>query len=140
MGATYGVGVSGSVSQRPRQEYTFRVGFGCAPEEVESLLEVLFAELESVRQDGVEESYLDKAKEAVRRQRETDLKENDYWLRALSNYYTHGHDPRWILDYDDVFDAVTPERVREAAQSYIDPDRYVLGVLYPEGGADPARE
>ncbi len=136
LGATYGVRVSGSISQRPRQEYGVSISFGCAPEEVESLLEVLFAELESVRQNGVEESYLDKGKETVRRQREVDLKENSYWLRALGNYYSHGHDPRWILNYEEVVDAVTVERVREAAGRYLDSERYVVGVLYPEGGEE----
>jgi hypothetical protein len=51
---------------------------------------------------------------------------------SLANYYSHGHDPRWILDAEAESDAVTVERVREAARRYLDPSRHVLGVLYPE--------
>ena len=132
LGGTYGVGVSGSISRRPRQEYGMRVSFGCDPAEVESLLEALFAEIESIRKNGVEQSYLDKVKESVHRQREVDLQENSYWLSMLGNYYTYGQDPRWILEVEKVIDEVTLERVHEAAKKYLAPERYVLGVLYPE--------
>ncbi|HEX9731594.1 MAG TPA: insulinase family protein [Thermoanaerobaculia bacterium] len=132
MGATYGVGVGGSIALRPREEYTVRISFGCAPDAVENLVDVIFAELEAAREKGVDEGDLGKVKEALRRQREVDLKENGYWLSALANYYSHGHDPRWILDVEEESDAVTLERVREAARRYLDPARYVLGVLYPE--------
>ncbi len=132
LGGTYGVGVSGSISQRPREEYAVRFSFGCAPEEAPHLIDVLFAELESVREEGIEEDRLAKVKESIRRQREVDLKENGYWLSALSRYYSRGQDPRWILDVEELARAVTPERVRAAANRYLDFERYVLGVLYPE--------
>ena len=35
----------------------------------------------------------------------------------------------WILDVEEVVDAVTLERVHAAAKKYLDPERYVLGIL-----------
>ena len=39
------------------------------------------------------------------------------------------------IDYDDLVDSVSPERIRAAAERYLNSDRYVLGVLYPESDA-----
>ncbi|MCP3964723.1 MAG: insulinase family protein [bacterium] len=133
LGVTYGAWVRGALSLRPKQEYSFRIGFGCAPEEVDHLTEVLFAELRSIQENGIDESYLDKVKEAARRQREVDLKENSFWLYELRSSYIHGHDPRWILELEESSRAVTVERLRSAARLFIDEERYVIGVLYPEG-------
>ena len=35
-------------------------------------------------------------------------------------------------DYDALVDYVTPERLQEAARRYLDTERYVLGVLFPD--------
>lgn len=136
LGGTYGVRVSGSISQRPREDYSLSISFGCAPDQVDNLVDALMAELESIRENGIEESDLDNVKQSIHRQRETDLKENSYWLSMLSTYYDRDHDPLWILNVEEVMDAVTTDRVREAARRYLDPQRYVLGVLYPEETAE----
>ena len=117
LGATYGVGVSGGLSPRPIETYSFSIGFGCAPEEVDSLVATVFEEI-------------------ARRKRETDLKENGFWLRGLQTYYSRGLDPRLLLDFDPLVDGLSPERMREAARRYLDPERYVLGVHHPERAAD----
>lgn len=132
LGATYGVGAAGSLSARPIETYSVAFSFGCSPAQVEHLIEVLFEELALIKQQGIEESYLAKVREAQRRKRETDLKENSFWLRALHSYYSHDLDPREILAYDELIEQVTSERMQEAARRYLDPQRYVLGVLYPE--------
>ncbi len=132
LSATYGVGVSGGISLRPREEYTVSIAFGCSPEEVEELIETLFVELEKAKTEGIDISYVEKVQEAQRRKREVDVRENSFWSQVLRNYYTFGWDPRQIHDYGELVDSVTPERLREAARRYFDPERYVLGVLSPE--------
>ena len=37
MGGVYGVSASGSIARRPKQQYTFNVSFGCAPENIDKL-------------------------------------------------------------------------------------------------------
>jgi zinc protease len=64
MGGVYGVGASGGISRRPRQEYSFSVGFGCAPENVEKLKDAVFAEIKNIQGKGVTDEYLHRVKEA----------------------------------------------------------------------------
>jgi zinc protease len=137
-GATYGVSVAGGISARPRQTSTFTISFGCAPENTEALVSGVFAELEAVRREGVAAADLAKVQQAQLRHRETDLRENRFWLAILEIYYDLGLDPRLVLAYPELVAATTPERLREAARLYLPRDRYVLGILSPEPPAAAA--
>ena len=135
LGATYGVSVGGALSRRPQERFSFSVDLGCAPENVERLVDTILAEVEALRNAGLDESYAQKAREAQLRQRETDLKENGFWLGALRLYYTHGLDPRLLLQHDQLVERVTPENLKASAQLYLDSERYLLAILYPAADA-----
>jgi zinc protease len=132
MGGTYGVGVSGSIGRRPREEYALSISFGCAPERVDSLVAAALAELAAFQASGPSPEVAAKVREGQTRQYETDLRENGFWRSALASYYREELDPRLILAYPELVASVTPERLREAARLYVDTSRYVKGVLYPE--------
>jgi zinc protease len=141
-GATYGVSVSGNISARPRQVSSFSLSFGCAPENTAALVAGVFAELAAIRRDGVAAADLAKVTEAQLRRRETQLRENGFWLGALTTFYDLGLDPRLILAFPDLVAATTAESLRGAARRYLPEDRYVLGILSPERPAaagDPAQ-
>ncbi|HYG61041.1 MAG TPA: insulinase family protein, partial [Thermoanaerobaculia bacterium] len=132
MGAVYGVQAEGGLSSRPRGEYTFHIAFGCAPEKVDSLVQAVFAEIESIQKNGVPDGYLQKVREQERREREVAERENRFWLGALEAYASEGWDLRGILRYGELVEMVTSERLQQAAQAYFHRDRYLLGVLRPE--------
>ena len=72
------------------------------------------------------------AAEQQRRQRETNLRENGYWLGQLIAYERTGLDIRDILTYDELVASLTPEIVQKAAELYLRTDNYVQVSLYPE--------
>ncbi len=132
MGGTYGVGVGGSIARRPREEYSLSVSFGCAPENVESLIAAVWEEVGRAKREGFDQEVLDKVKQAQRRSRETNLERNGFWRGMLAQHYRYGTDPRLILAHDELVESVTAERLRKAARRYLDDRRHVLGVLLPE--------
>jgi zinc protease len=136
LSATYGVGVSGSLSWRPQERYNLSIYFGCAPEEVDTLVATIFRVIDEVRREGVEAEYIDKVQEIQRRKRETDVKENSFWLRGLESYYTRDQDPRLLLAFDELIEGISSESLRLDAERYLDPENYVLGVLNPEASAE----
>ncbi len=138
LGATYGTSVSGGIAWRPIERYSFSISFGCDPEEVDSLVEEVFAEIERLKTEGIEPSYVDKVEEIQRRGRETSLKENGFWLGGLKTYTSRGLDPRLILAFDELLESATPETVQQTARLYLNPERYVLGILKPEPGVAAA--
>ena len=73
-----------------------------------------------------------KIKETHRREYETSLKENDFWLNGLQFSYFHGENPLNLIHYHDMIDHLTAADIQEAAKQYLNRDNYVMVVLYPE--------
>jgi zinc protease len=132
MGGVYGVGAGGGISRRPRQEYTFSVGFGCAPENVQKLKDAVFAEIKNIQAKGTTDDYLHKVKEARVRAHEVNLKENGFWDGELARAWRFGEDPKLIPEIKPWVDKITSDRVKAAANRYLQQKQYVLGVLQPE--------
>ncbi len=135
MGGVYGVGVNGRIIRFPRQRYSFTVSFSCDPERVEELTAAVFAEIETLKEDGPGEDYIAKVQKIQTRKRETDLERNGFWASQLEFQQRNDLELTDILRYDELIQAVTSESVHEAARRYLNMDRYVQGVLVPESEA-----
>ena len=132
-GGTYGVSVRAAPSRYPEERYSFTIHFGCAPERVPELTAVVFEQLDSLKTFGTTLKYLTKVKETQRRERETSLKKNGFWLSILKTYDYHGEDLLDILTYDELVDGLSLEAIQKAAQRYLSTADYVQVTLYPEG-------
>ncbi len=132
LGGTYGVGVWPSVARYPDEKYSINISFGCAPERVNELTAAVFQQIDSLKTFGTAEKYLAKVKESQRRKRETDLKENGFWLNILRSYYEYQDDPKEILDYEKRVANLKLETIQQAAQRYFNKENYVKVVLLPE--------
>ena len=134
-GGTYGVGVRTSLSRWPEGRYSISISFGCDPERLEELTQLVFAQIDSMKQKPVEQSYIDKVTEMDLRGRETNKKENSYWRRTLSSYYQNERDlMAWLTYEDEVIKKLTAEHVQKATQQYFNMENYARFVLLPEEG------
>ena len=59
------------------------------------------------------------------------LRENGYWVAQLTFADQYGSDPRFLTSYD-LIDALTADKIRDAAIQYFRTDNYVLVSLFPE--------
>ncbi|MFZ1729757.1 MAG: insulinase family protein [Bacteroidota bacterium] len=131
-GGTYGVGVRASADRYPEQDYSLLVNFGTDPERVDELLGTLNDVLKDTRDNLTTEENLKKIQELQRRERETSLKENGFWLSRIQASLTNNDPLNEWLDYDSKIDGLTLESLRASAQKYINLDNFVQVVLYPE--------
>lgn len=132
LGGTYGVSVRARPSHYPRQRYAVSVDFGSAPARVTELVRAALAEMDSLEAEGPTAAELEKVKEIQLRERQSALRQNGFWLSALSNYLYNRWDPRGILAYDDEVAKLTANDIRDAARRYLDERNYVAVSLYPE--------
>ena len=136
-GGTYGVGVRTSRSRWPEGRYSISISFGCDPERLEELTQLVFVQIDSMKQESVDQSYLDKITERSIRQRETNLKENSYWRNTLRWYYQNEKDLQdWLTYEDDVVKKLTVEDVQKATQQYFNMENYARFILLPEEVAE----
>ena len=132
MGAVYGVQIDAALERRPRERYVVKLAFGCAPEQVQPLIKAVFAEIESIQKNGVPDSYVVQVQEKQRRERETNLKTNEFWLAAIEAYDTEGLDLRDLPFYEELVRNVSSKSLQDAARRYLSRERYILGELDPE--------
>lgn len=138
-GGVYGVSINANTNDWPDENYTLFVYFGCAPDRVDELSEAVFDQIEKLKSDGPPEDVVATVKEQQRRERETEMRTNDFWVSVLDFYYSHDEDVLDILRYGDLIDQLTTDDVQRAAREYLDSDRIVKGILYPESRADGDR-
>jgi zinc protease len=132
LGGTYGVSVGASVSKDPDSEYSVSISFGSAPERVDELVKAAFEEMQKLKDSGAITTDIAKVKETQRRQRETAMRQNGFWLGQLEVCYRDGIDPRDLLTYERLIDSLSPIMVRDAARKYLRQDNYVQISLFPE--------
>jgi zinc protease len=137
MGGVYGVFSGGWLQRRPKAEFNFRVGFGCAPANAEKLKKAVFKVIAEVKKSGASEEIITKIKEKRRRGYETDSKENYFWVRGLARHSRYGTDATKLLENDKLVERVSAKRVKAAAKKYLTGKTLIDALLLPvEGTAD----
>jgi zinc protease len=131
MGGVYGVSVGAWVSREPTQRKGFRVFFGCNPHNVDKLKTALFDEIAKISKDGLGPLYLEKVREQLRREHETNAKENWWWKDELQEAYYYGDDFKVVTDVDEIEKRVTSDNIKASAKRFFNPRKYILGVMRP---------
>ncbi len=127
----YGVQVSGSATKIPSARYSFRIGFACAPENVDKLITRTLAEIKKVKEQGAEQTDIDKFKAEAKRQLEVQLRENGFWLGYLQGQYQYGENAKDVLNEEALMKQVTVPSTKLAANKYLGDD-FIKVILLPE--------
>ncbi len=130
----YGVGVSTSTEKFPDPEYDLQVSFGCSPENVDSLIEMVFLEMKRLQDEGPTREDLVKVKETAINDREVAIEKNTYWINHLENHYFRGDDIISMEEFKKLIGSVSAKDIQKAAKRYFTMDKYVRAVLYPGKG------
>ena len=126
----YSASVQAGAQRDPRPQYTISVYFDCAPERVHELSDALFAEIDKIKKDAPIESYLRRVQEQQRQMHRLRLETNGYWLAVLQRAYQSGDSIQEVLDYEKLVDALEPNDIRSAANTWLG-DRYIRVFLMP---------
>jgi zinc protease len=132
LGGTYSVGV-GYSDTSPQPGYgTTSVQFGSSPDNADKLSKAVITELDRLKKEGPSDSDLQIVKETEKRELETSLKQNGYWLNSLQAMHILGRDPRKIPLRAERTDSLTKENVHAMLRKYFPENRYTVMTLMPE--------
>lgn len=132
-GGVYGVRSDVEVTRIPEKAYTVKIDFGCAPENVNDLIATALKDIETLKLEGASDKNLLKTKETHRRERETDLRDNEWWIRTLEKSYMYeGKAPENMGKYLELVDKLTAKDIQETAKKYFSNEKYVQVVMNPE--------
>ena len=131
LGQTYTVSVDLSQGLPQRGGGHVEISFGAAPENIDKMSARVLQEVQRLQKEGPTEDLVNRAKETARRNYETQLRQNDYWLRRFQAVQMWGQDPAMIAHRLGRIGAITPAAVQEAFKKYFPADRMTTVTLVP---------
>ncbi len=135
MSGVYGIRTSAGISKVPYGHAYMQIVFPCSPANIDSLTHTALAEIIKIRDKGVSDEDINKAKEIQRREIEKDLKINSFWLSNLQSHYQSGTSLQVFTDFNKLIECITSDELKRVAEKYITPDEYIRVVLVPENDA-----
>jgi zinc protease len=132
LGGTYGVSVVSDFTKRPIEEYRISITFACDPARTQDLVKALFDAIADFRTSGPSAGQVADAQAALRRDLETDSRQNGTLLNQLVFAYQYDEPIPDPVALRGLYDELTVPLLRDAARTYLDPNRYVKVVLLPE--------
>jgi zinc protease len=132
LGQTYTVSVRLAQSPPQRGDGYVAVSFGAAPENISTMADRVLQEVKRLQTEGPSADLVGKAKEGARRDYETALRQNGYWMRRLQSIHFLGGNPEDIITRSARIDATSQASVQDAFRKYFPLDRYTIVTLVPE--------
>jgi zinc protease len=129
---TYGVQVDANASKIPEARYDISIDFGCDPERTEELVKTLFREIDVLKAKGPTEKEVGDVREALFREHESDLAQNDHLVAEIAERLEESEDIEEFFDLPVEYRELTASVIQDAARQYLDTNNYVRVTLYPE--------
>lgn len=128
----YAPRVKASYVKIPNGRYSIIVYFGCAPANVDKLINATIEEIGKIKQNGPDPVDIQKFVAEETRSTEVQLKENSFWEAHLSSAMQNQEDPDAVLNHIHDLNKVTVQSVKDAANKYLSGDNLIKLVLLPE--------
>lgn len=121
-----------SASKYPHPVYVLSISFGCAPANADKLVASALDEIAKLRANGPLQENVDKWKAEDRTARETQLRNNKWWLSYLTTQLGNGEDLHQLDTYAPARDRITVQDLKTAANKYLDGKNYIRLQLFPD--------
>ena len=116
-GGTYGVGVMGQLSDKPKDAYLFLVAFDTNKEMHEKLMNKVYEGLNDVAQNGPAQEDLTKVIENLYKKRAEQLEENSFWVGAMEKF--EEDKVNIVTEYDEIVKSINPQTLADFAKEVL---------------------
>lgn len=129
-GATYGVGLRGSVQNTPVEIATLSIRFDTDPKLVDKMLGIIHGEIDTLALIGPKPEDLSKVKLNMLKQYKEDVEDNGFWSAALTRYYKDKLN--YISDFEKAVNAMSIESISATAKELVKQNNRMEVLLQPE--------
>ena len=116
-GGTYGVGVMGQLTDKPKDAFLFLVAFDTNKDLYEKLMGKVYEGLNDVAQNGPSQEDLTKVVENLYKKRTEQLEENNFWINAIDTY--EEDNINIVAEYDAIVKSITPQTIADFAKEIL---------------------
>jgi zinc protease len=131
-GGVYGVGLYPVPSHFPKGAYQLIEVFSCSPDNVQKLISASMDEINDVKKNGCSEINLGKIKETLLKERETQLKENNFWSAYILSADIHSEPLDEIDAYTSWVNSLKSDDFKRLAGLYFNEKELKRFVLNPK--------
>ncbi|MBE6346936.1 MAG: insulinase family protein [Lentimicrobiaceae bacterium] len=110
-GGTYGVGVMGTVNNRPNDNFKFLIAFDTNDEVYATLMDIAKAGLRDMAENGPRQEDLSKVLENKLKKRTEQLQENAFWTNAIIS--NEADDIDILTEYEEIINGITVESLAD---------------------------
>ena len=128
-GGTYGASSASEVSNKPDERHMMQVVFQTNVESADKLRELAKAGFRSIAENGPTADQFDKTVKNLQKTIPENRQKNAYWSSILLQNARYGYD--YDKDYEAAVNALTPEKVKAAAQEFLN-GNFIELVMRPE--------
>jgi zinc protease len=128
----YSPGVRASYVKTPNGRYSITIFFTCAPANVDKLVAATLDEINKIKQNGAQQSDIEKFTSEDLRSTEIQIRQNVFWAGYLASGSQNQEDPHRILRYTANLKTVTPQTTKDAANKYLSGNNFIKMILLPE--------
>ena len=116
-GGTYGVGVMGQLTDKPKDAFLFLVAFDTNKDMYEKLMGKVYEGLNDVAKNGPSQEDLTKVVENLYKKRTEQLEENNFWINAIDTY--EEDNINIVAEYDAIVKSITPQTIADFAKEVL---------------------
>lgn len=132
MSAIYGGGVGMRLSKFPKEKFTMQSFLPCGPENAEKVKAAFWDIVKECKKPGnITADELKKSTETAIQKYKVNIKNNGYWLGALSKYQQYGIASENLLNYESRVRSVTTAQLAEVANKYLSSKNVLHALLMP---------
>ncbi|MCK6603931.1 MAG: insulinase family protein [Ignavibacteriaceae bacterium] len=131
-GGAYSPSVSVSTQKYPDTRFYFNISFGTDPDKIEYYVNLIKAELNKLKDSGIESVLAAKVKEINLKSRETALKDNGQLTRIYLGYLMDDESLSNINKFNEVINSATETKLSDVMRKYINTDNFIVFELLPE--------
>jgi len=130
-GGAYSPGVSMQLDHFKGDRYAMIIGFGCAPQNANHLINAASDEIERLITGGVTPQEMEKYRTEAIRQVELDKESNKYWLDGIVGKLQNEKPLEELLHRDEMIRQLTATDVLQAARQFIDSRSRIAVISLP---------
>lgn len=131
-GGVYGVGCFVQPEAYPTGRFKLGISFGCDPTRADELINAAYKVIDEIKAGGANATDLNKVKETLRREFESDTKENNYWMSLIRNNTMYGENYEGYLNFLTMVEAIKGEDFKALADKYFSKNNRFVFKLMPE--------
>ncbi len=130
---TYSISASPKFYYQEKPKYRIGIFFSCNPDTLNYVIDEIKQIANDLKNQGITETDLQKAKEILKKEQETRLKENKFWLNNMVNRLMFGvQTPMDYQEYMKAVESLTVESLKQAAKEYLNNNSVIVVSLLPK--------